>query len=400
MFTKSKLLAAAISAAAAVLCSTGAYAVDAKGSVYGDIRYGLDFSDSSGPVSLGNDVGADTDMRELNSFIGVKASGGVGDISVFGVYESYIDQNLQAFLQLEASRQVYAGVNTPIGTIAYGRMFTDYAKAGIAIDPFYNTSLASAFGGTAGSAVLFPGLGAPTYNSYGQSPMFTGETPFINGLLNAGVQGNQLTYTTPSFGGVTVNGGVFFDEADDSNTNGQEAHDYAFGTSVNLFGVKAGAQFLFVNDEVGQSAFIGAGGTNGSGNGDAMATRLHASYGGSNFGVGVSAERVDLQGAGAADEDYLFVSGWFGVTQGTRIAATWGMTNETLEPLNGSSAEGTGIQLGVFHDVIENFTVHAGGSMYDLKENDQSGTFNADDTYIVSVGASYKFDLGFTNVGK
>lgn len=397
MFKKSKLLAAAIGAAAAVLCSTGAYAVDAKGSVYGDIRYGLDFSDSSGPVSLGNDVGGDTDMRELNSHIGIKASGGVGSVSVFGVYESYIDQNLQSFLQVEGSRQVFAGVNTPAGTIAYGKMFTEYAKAGLAIDPFYNTSLASGFGGVAGSAVLLPGLGAPTYNSYGLAPQFVGETPFINGVLNAGVQANQLTYTTPSFGGVTVNGGVFFDEADDSSTNGQESHDYALGAAFGLFGVKAGVQWLQMNDEVGQGQFIGAGGTAGNGTGDATATRVHAAYGGGNFGVGASWERIDLQGAGVTDEDYLFVSGWFGVAQGTRLAASYGMVNEAVDPINGASAEGTGIQFGVFHDVIENFTVNAGASWYDLADNDVSGTNNADDTYIVSLGASYKFDLGFSN---
>ena len=88
MLKMSKLLAGAIGAAAAVFCSTGALA-DSKGAVYGDIRYGLDFSDSSGPVSTGNDVGQDTDLRDLNSFLGVKASTGQGDIPVFGAYETY-----------------------------------------------------------------------------------------------------------------------------------------------------------------------------------------------------------------------------------------------------------------------------------------------------------------------
>ena len=399
MFSKSKLLAAAISAAAAVLCSTGAYAVDAKGSVYGDIRYGLDYSDSSGPVSNGNDVGADTDLRDLNSVLGVKAAGGAGDVSVFGVFEMYIGAEYGSILSLDSTRQLFAGVNTPVGTISYGRMFTDYAKVGLAMDPFHNTSLASGFGGTAGSTQLLPALGAPTFNSFGLSPFMHGELPTVS-LVGAGVQASQLAYVTPSFGGVTVNGAVFFDRADDSQTNGEESHDYAAGLAWRGMGINAGVQFVQMNDEVGQGTFLAAGGTNGSGNGDATATRVHGGYAGANFGVNASWERIDLQGLGAQDEDYMFVSGWFGVASGTRIAASYGMANETLDPASGASGEGTGTTVGVFHDVLENFTVHAGVSMFDLKDSVQSGTDAADDTYIAAVGASYKFDLGFTNVAR
>lgn len=395
MLKMSKLLAGAIGAAAAVVCSTGAFA-DSKGSVYGDIRYGLDFSDSSGPISSGNDVGADTDLRDLNSFFGVKASSGQGDIRVFGAYESYVGGEYGSILSFEAHRQLYAGVGTPFGTVAYGRMFTEYAKTGIAIDPFYNTSLASANGGAAGSASLFAGLAPPSFNSYGQSATLTGEAPMI-GAIGAGVQSGQLAYETPTFFGVTMNGAVFFDRADDSTT-GEESHDYALGASWSGMGLNAGVQWLQMNDEVGAGTFIGACGTSGNGTCDATATRLHAGYSAPRFGIAASYELIDLQGFGGAElpnEEYYFLSGWFGVTQGTRLAASVGMTNETLDPGTGNSAEGAGVQFGVFHDVIENFTVHAGGSWYDLKENDQSGPSAADDTYIAAVGASYKFDLGF-----
>lgn len=395
MFTKNTLLAGAVAAAAAFL-SAGAWAVDARGSVYGDIRYGLDYSDSSGPVSNGNDVGSDTDLRDLNSYIGIKASGEVGDVRVFGMYETYVSGEYAAILSFQSQRQLYAGVTTGVGTVAYGRMITDYAQAGIAVDPFYNTSLASANGGPAGTTSLSPGAVPPTFNSFGISPLFTGDTPVL-ATIGAGTQGQQLTYTTPSMMGVTVNSAVFFDRADDSQTTGEESHDYGIGAAWRGMGITAGVQFLQVNDEVGSGTFIGAAGTAGNGTGDATATRLHGSYAGSNFGFGLSAERIDLQGAGVTDEDYLFASGWFGVMRGTRLAASFGMVNEAVDVSTGASAEGTGTTLGVFHDVIENFTIHTGVTLLDLKDNDVSGPDAADDTFIVALGASYKFDLGFSN---
>lgn len=389
MLKMSKLLAGAIGAAAAVVCSTGAFA-DSKGSVYGDIRYGLDFSDSSGPVSDAGPVGSDTDLRDLNSFVGVKASSGQGDLRVFGAYEMYTAAG-GSFVDPESQRQLYAGVATPFGTVAYGRMFTEYAKSGMAIDPFYNTSLASANGGPAGSASIAPGAVPPLFVSYGLSPAWTGESPTlpIFGTGNTAVQDAQLAYESPTFFGVTVNSAVFFDQNDNAATGGEESHDYGLGASWSGMGINAGVQWLQVNDEVGAGTFQGAFGNAGNGTGDATATRLHVGYSASRFGAALSAERIDLQGGGVLDEEYLFASGWFGVTQGTRIAASVGMTNET-------TFEGTGIQAGVFHDVIDNFTVNAGASWYDLHEDSTNSPGPAvDDTYIVALGASYKFDLGF-----
>lgn len=391
MLKMSKLLAGAIGAAAAIFGSTGALA-DSKGSVSGDIRYGLDMSDSSGPVSDAADTGADTDLRDLNSYVGIKASTGQGDLRVFGVYETYVGAET-SIASLESSRQLFAGVSTGLGTVSYGRMFTDYAKTGMAIDPFYNTALASANGGPAGTATIAPGTVPPTFTSFGLSPLFTGESPIL-GPIGAGVQPNQLSFESPNIFGLTLNGAVFFDRNDDSPTNagtGEESHDYGAGLAWNGMGITAGVQFLQVNDEVGGGTFLGALGNGGGATGDATATRLHASYAAQRFGVAISAERIDLQGAGILDEDYYYASGWFGVMPGTRIAASVGMTNET-------GFEGTGIQLGVFHDVIDNFTVHAGASMYDLHEDSVSGPGPAvDDSYIVAVGASYKFELAFSS---
>ena len=240
------------------------------------------------------------------------------------------------------------------------------------------------------------------FTSYGLSPLWTGEaaqaSPIFGINGNTAAQDAQLAYESPTFFGVTLNGAVFFDRNDDSATGGQENHDYGLGAAWSGMGINAGVQWLQVNDDVGAPTFLGACGTSFNGTCETQATRVHAGYSAARWGVAGSYELIDLQGAGGAElpnEEYTFVSGWFGVTQGTRIAASVGMTNETLDPSSGASAEGTGVQVGVFHDVIDNFTVHAGGSWYDLKDNDQSGPDNADDTYIVALGASYKFELGF-----
>jgi predicted porin len=397
MLTKSKQLAGAIiGAAAAILCSSGAFAAEGKGSVFGDLRYGLDFSDSEGPVSDAADVGHDLDFRELNSYIGVKGSAGEGGWTAFGAYESYIEG---AVISADTSRQRYIGASSPFGTLTYGTMFTEYAKAGLAIDPFYNTSLANATGGVPGSVGLVAGgINAYSLVSFGLSPLLTGDITVnipLLGVAGGGIQSNQIAYTSPTMFGTTVNAAVFIDEADDSATGaaGGESHDYAAGASFSMMGINAGVQYLQINDEVGFGTFASTPGNLGSGL-ESNAVRLHGGYAASNFGANLSVERVDhvtVGGGPAPDEEYLFLSGWFGVAKGIRLAGSVGMTNET-------GFEGTGVQFGVFHDVLENFTCHVGAAFYDLHEDQITGPGPAvDDTYVVAMGASYKFDLGFSS---
>ena len=384
-------------AAGALVASVGwgsaALAADSKAALYGDLRFGLDYSDSQGPVTTASGAEEDTDFRELNSFAGVKGSTTQDRLTAFGAYEFYLDGVLGPVLlgattNLMATRQAYVGVACEgLGTLSFGRMFTDYARSGLALDPFVNTSLANPFGGTPDAASLgILASGAP-YVSYGLSPLLTGEI----GVATLGaIQGNQLAYASPSFGGVSFNAGVFIDENDDGTTGGgtdEESHDYAGGLSFNLAGISAGVQHLQMNDEVGGGTFIGAGGTGAGGTGDASATRLHAGFNQKAFGVNLSHELVDLQGVGANDEQYYYLSSWFGLGAATRLAASVGMTNET-------AFEGSGVQVGVFHDVIEGLTMHAGGSMYDLEDNSVSGPAAVDDTYTIALGASYKFQLG------
>jgi hypothetical protein len=100
----------------------------------------------------------------------------------------------------------------------------------------------------------------------------------------------------------------------------------------------------------------------------------------------VVAHRHDGRAAGLADADTIQLGGWFGVVPGTRVALTAGMTNEYI------ATEGASGTLGVFHDLAENFTVHVAGTW--LEGDADSGTPDAE---AVTIGASYKFDLGFSN---
>jgi predicted porin len=345
MLKKSELLAGAVAAAAAVL-SSGVIAAEAKGAVYGDLRYAIDHSDSSGPVSDAFTIGPDQDFRELNGHFGIKGSVSQGSWSAFGVIERYADT--AHFLDI--NRQAYAGLSGPMGTISFGTMFTAYAKQGLAIDPFYNTSLASGAGGMAGStgvslAPLLALTYGSTYSSFGLSPLLTADVPGgtrselltllagANAARYGGVQENQLTYETPSIMGLTFNAGVFFDESDDAanNAGAGEWHDYAVGATWSMNGITASIQHLQINDGGGTQTFLSTPGQFltvilGGGGLEADATRITAGYSAEQFGVNLSVEQVDnetLGGAQVPNEEYMMLSGWFGVAPGTRIAASW-----------------------------------------------------------------------------
>ena len=372
MLKKSELLAGAVAAAAAVL-SQGAFAAELKGSVNGDLRYALDSSDSNADENGFSATAQDLDLRDNNSWMGVKGSVGEGSLKAFGVYNVNLANDGAAG---ETTREGYIGLTGGFGTITAGDQFTAYMMSAHMQDPFRNTSLASTTGGVPDAAGAF--------GSYGQSGL-TAE------VIGGGLQINQIAYATPSLGGVTLNAVLFVDEDADGTTpgTGEESHDYGAGAAFNIAGINAGVQYLQINDEVG----IGTLGGNLNGTGDGSATRLHASFAQENFGVGVSLERINEQtstpGAEVLDQDYAFVSAWFGVMPGTRLAASYGMTNET-------GFEGSGLSLGVFQDVVQNFGVWAGGSLHDRKADSVNGGFGgSNDTYVVAIGATYKFDLGF-----
>lgn len=140
----------------------------------------------------------------------------------------------------------------------------------------------------------------------------------------------------------------------------------------NHAGITAGVQLLDINNATTWAIAD-----------DSEAARVYGGYTANRFGVGVSVEKLNFGGT-PVDAEYYMASGWFGVTENTRLAASYGNENE-------SGAEGDSLRLGVFHDVIDNFTIWAAALRFD-GDNAQSGIVND----VVTLGASYKFDLGFS----
>ena len=354
MLNNSKLLAG-IATVVAIVSATGVFAADGKGALYGDIRWSLDYADDKTAT-----VGPTYTATDNNSFWGVKGAMTQGGITAFGAYERFLDADEN--VSVDIVRQAYAGLKCDVlGTLKYGEFESDYYQAGRKVDLFYNTTVAGIGGVSAGRLLLGAG------NSHGQSFLNGNGNP---GVIGGGIFNNQVAYTSPSFFGVTVNAAAIIDEGVTSGVPTQD-HDYALGAEFNQGGISFGVQAIDAN-----SGNLGLGP-------DEDAVRVYGGFSAKNFGAHASAERLDFNNNGGADDQYYYASGWFGILPGTRLAASVGSENET-------GAEGDSVTLGVFHDVIENFTTWVAARRFDGK-NQQGGIVND----VVTIGASYKFDMGF-----
>lgn len=379
MSHKSKLLAG-VAAAGTVIFSTGVLAGDmgkdgmnAKGKVYGDFRWSLAHTDEHAhPASVGASAPADLlDANNNRSVIGVKASTSHGGLTAFVKYERDMLNDTATGATgaaVDNTRKAYLGIEGGFGTLLYGQAETAYAASGRKLDPFFNTSL-SGFTGA---------VGAINGASYGYSAL-------TNDNVGAGLLDNQVAYTTPSFGGLTVNAAVFADEG------AADRHDLALGAEFSNAGLTAGVQILDINSGVVSTngsvqnfsnIGFGAGAT-----AEVEATRLYAGLDTKALGVNVSWEKLDLHG-GLKDRDYYAASAWLGVTASTRLALGVGKTENT-------PFEGNAVTVGVFHDVMDNLTVHAGARKVDRQQSSTTTAANLTSTDAVSLGFSYKFNLGF-----
>lgn len=353
MFKKTLIAAAALTA-----FSTAAIAADASGEIYGDFRYSLNQSDSSNTVGDSN-----LDATTNGSHVGLKASVKEGQYTATVVYERGLGNDDTTTSSADGVRQSYLAVSSPIGTVTYGRAASEYKKAGQKHDPFFNTGISTINGGavaTSSAVVTGPSYGLSALTSEGVG----------NGFLD-----NTLAYTSPSFGGLTVNAGFF---AADSAAGVNEDHDYALGVNWAAGGLEAGVQYLDIN---------GAGTVTAAGlPGNTQALRFHAGYTQKNWGVGASYEKLEI--AAAADRDYALASGWFGLSDKTRLAASYGYTDNT--PFEGSS-----ISVGVFHGVMSNLDIYLAAQSTDRKSSNAGA--NANDATAVSVGLNFDFGM---KVGK
>jgi predicted porin len=385
MLKQGQLLAGALAAAAVTF--SGMAAAEAKGSVYGDIRIGYSHVDENG----GNTYGPQNELHDNGSYWGIKASTSIGGVTAFGTYERHLDTN-DVFTSnssiptggTDLVRQAFLGVTGGFGTVSAGTMETAYSKAARQFDPFYGTGVGDPISLFITPAVY--GLTGAVVPVFGGGQSFGGSVmtmPFSGGAFVK----NQVAYSTPSLGGVTVSLSYFNDDDNVKTTGASEDPDYGIGVDYRAGGISVGLHHLRIrshDDPASTSAnfgyitgFIGPGL-------EIDTTVLAAGYAADRFGVGLTAERIDLDAPGVSAQDQVQLAGWFGVMQGTRVAATVGYMSNFL-----GAIDGVGATVGVFHDIVENFTVHFAGYHVDLK-----GGAGVSDNYGLTLGASYKFDLG------
>jgi len=336
-------------AVAALLASGGATAAEYKGALYGDLRWSLDYAEDDS-----NAAGPTYNATDNNSIWGVKVSSSRGGLTVFGAYERFIENDDPSLPFDVVTRQAYLGLQSLCGTIKVGRHTTAYADAGRKLDPFYNTTVSGIGGVASGTELLFGGG-----NSHGSSTVFNAD------YIGSAFVPDHVAYQSPAFWGVTGNAAWFLDETNDADQD----HSYGAGAEYSGSGITGGAQFIDSNSTWG----VGL-----------EAMRLYAGYAQPGYGVGASWEKLDTAG-GASNATFLMVSGWYGLRPDTRIAASYGLEDN-------SGAEGDSLRVGLFYDVMESFTVWAAARRFNA-----SGTTVNPDADVVTFGASYKFSLGFSS---
>lgn len=342
-----RLRGAGVAALLAAVAGGDAGATETRGALYGDLRFSLDYAEDNSAAT-----GPTFNFTDNNSIWGVKASTSRGGVTVFGAYGRFIEADEATVPGDVVQREAYLGVHSFCGTIKAGRHTTAYADAGRKLDPFFNTAVAGATGVASGTALFGRG------NSHGSSNLFNADY-FGNAFV-----ADHVSYETPVFRGITANAALFMDETNDADQD----HSHGGGAEFRNRGLTAGVQFINSNSHWGA---------------DVEAVRLYLGYGEDRFGVGASVEKIDHPSP-AANANYLMLSGWYGVRTDTRIAFSFGLEDE-------SGTEGDSLRAGIFHDVLENFTVWAAARRYNERV---AANPDAD---VITLGASYKFSLGFSS---
>lgn len=268
---------------------------------------------------------------------------------------------------IESLRQLYAGVDTPLGQLLVGRKANDYRLSGERLDPFYDTSVTG-----------FNGREAREGASFGLSNLTNGFTT------------NTVAYTTPSIlGGLRLNAAGYFGREDAPN----DETDYAAGADYVITGpddqylASAGVQYIkienpasFAAGNVDRNSLLTVSGSPGK----SESVRVHGSFRTPRYSVGVSFENVDVA-AEPEPRHYLLVSGSYSLNASTQLAATYGK----LDFEAGSPAlSGDGYSLGVIHKIGMGFSGYLAARQVMLDVPGDSTT--------IALGLAYDFeaDLG------
>ncbi|MFO7605600.1 MAG: porin [Desulfurivibrionaceae bacterium] len=333
-----------VTIALGALCLGGtgtAAAQEMANSIYGNFRFSYNYVDE-----------ADSTLRADNNASRLGFKGEIKGDLLTAFYHLESGANNDAEGSAFTSRFYYGGVKGQFGSVTVGRHSTAYKMAGLALDPFYDLAHVGPAVGPDGS--IFAASGA----TYGTSAL-------TNGWAN-----NTLAYSSPEFVGLKLNAAAYFDDSEEDN------HDFAAGLTYAIGPFGVGVQYHAVDDHtVGGSVAPWAGKVD-----ELDAYRVHGSFDSGPFKIGASYEKLDYDADTSEDVDYIYVSATYAVLPTTRLALSVGDVSD-------GDAEGTGGNVGIFHDLFKNTTVYGLYSMVDL---DSAG---AEDVDIVSLGFIYDFNM-------
>ncbi len=330
---KKMLLSAAIAAA----CTVPGAAM-AETTLYGNFRWSVIDLDTGAPTG--------STLQAVNNASRLGVKGAIGEGGLKGIYHLQMGANNDGdgsgagnADEALTDRFYFAGLKGGFGSIIYGRHSTGYKMAGVKQDPFYDTSVGPANGGS----------------NYGYSPA-------TNGFTN-----NSLAYTSPKIGGAfTINAGIYLDDSDEQ--------DYVIGGQYSKGGITAGIQYYQTND-VG--SVIAATGNDESG------LRVYGGYKSKMWSAAINYEQIDTLATQAnGDDTYLHVNGTFNVTPKTKLAAAYGKVEDAVAGA-GRSGNGDGFSLGVFQKVLSKTTIYG---MYSSVDYDSAG-----DRDVIGLGVIQSF---------
>lgn len=305
---------------------------DFSNTIYGDFRFSAGLIDRS---STGSDG-----FAAVNNASRLGFKGTVGNSELKAIYHLQAGSRNDSSGSGFTSRFYFAGLKSATyGSVIYGRHSTAYKMSGLRVDPFYDTSAGLGNGGA----------------TYGLSGM-------TNGFTN-----NSLAYITPVlFDSVTLNAAIYIDDSDENE------HDTNFGIQYVADGITAGVQHAIIGDSQMTGGIANSTGLDSS-------TRLYAGYKADKWSIGGSYEFQD--GAVGIDSDYLYLSGTYKVLDDTRAALSVGVVGD-------GTSEGTGWQIGVFHNILPKTEVYV---LYSATYLDNNASI--DDTNVLMLGVSHKFSL-------
>jgi hypothetical protein len=324
------------------------------------------------------DVSDNTTLHNNASRIGLFASASEGGIKGFIRYERGMDiynpdSNGRNSMSDDYVREFFAGVETAYGTVAIGRMRSDYARAGERVDPFYDTSV-TGFTGLPGTA---QGQGA----NYGQSNLSNGFSDRVINLRSA------------NYGGLQFNAAIFADSAESND------HDYGLGVTyrgqlIEGQPFEVSVQALEIRNMAVSGVPFNDDASVGGSPGKSTNVRVSAIYEIAGVTLGGSYERVDVD-AERRERHYSALSATFGLTERLRLAGTLSRLDfptsggTTVPPL----ISGYGATVGAFYSFSNALNSYAAVRYIDFDDAPAIPNGSTSDSLGVAVGLSYSFDI-------